>query len=146
MILVLISPELALSPEFTMDVLGNTPFMRRLGLLVIDELHLMDQWSNFQSQYGQLYVLRIRIGLDIPGLGLIATLSKDMLPSIQAYGGFKGNVRIIRLDMIDLISLFRWKPCNIPRMGWRICIEFFRINIHIHNVYPKRSSISMKSS
>ena len=96
-VLVLTSPELALSKEFQNDILvRNTPFKRRLGLLAIDELHLVSQWDEFRPEYGQIHALRIRVGQDIPCVGLSATLSNELLRKAIKSCGFKGDVEILR--------------------------------------------------
>ena len=93
------SPEIALSPEFKRDILDISAFKARLGLLAIDELHLVKQWASFPSQYTSLYALRIRIGLQVPCLGLTVSLAKNLLSEIRQSTGFNGDVTILRLDI-----------------------------------------------
>ena len=39
------SPEIALSKKFKANILDNPRFARRLCLLAIDEIHLVEEWG-----------------------------------------------------------------------------------------------------
>lgn len=56
------SPEIALSKKFKLNVLDNPRFSKRLSLLTIDEIHLVEEWGkNFQPLYAEIDKIRKRI-------------------------------------------------------------------------------------
>ena len=63
---VLISPELAIGDKFHAMAI-NPVFKERLGLVVIDEAHLVSQWGrDFRTDYARLGQLRCLFGGHVP--------------------------------------------------------------------------------
>ncbi len=49
------SPEIALTKKFKTNVLDNSQFLKRLCLLAINEIHLVDQWGkSFRLLYAEV--------------------------------------------------------------------------------------------
>lgn len=66
---VLISPELAISDKFHATAI-HPAFKERLGLVVIDEAHLVSQWGrSFRTAYARLGQLRSLFGSHISRIG-----------------------------------------------------------------------------
>lgn len=102
---VLTSPEIALHKNF-LPILHHEPFLNRLALVGIDELHVVQQWGeSFRPNYSQLQVLRARVGPTVPWFGTSATLDPAMLQAVKVSAGFSTDVRVIHTD-IDRSDLF----------------------------------------
>jgi hypothetical protein len=98
-------PEIALSSNFREKVIDQQAFKDQLMCLAIDEVHLSAQWNGFRPYYGALKVLRARIGMHVPCIGLSATLPKDVLTKAMECCGFYKNVAIQR-HSIDRPNVF----------------------------------------
>lgn len=95
---VLVSPEIALSDPF-LEILQDQRFQKRLVLVAIDELHIVDQWGTFRKPYSQLAILRDRIDRRVPWFGTSATLDPIMLEQVKKLVGFAPDVKVIRTSM-----------------------------------------------
>ena len=85
------SPELAVGPEFC-PLAKDPVFKLRVGLVAVDECHLVECWGNqFRQKYAELLVLRQWLGVGIPWYVCSATLAPDML-STSFESGFRGSV------------------------------------------------------
>ena len=72
---VLISPELAISDKFHATAIDPV-FKERLGLVVVDEAHLVLQWGrDFRTAYARLGQLRSLFGGHVPWFACSATLT-----------------------------------------------------------------------
>lgn len=92
----MLSPEIAVEDEFG-DIVSNPLFKSRVGLVVIDELHVVKQWGRkFRKHYAQLSTLRLKLGWNVPWFGTSATLAENTLKIVQKSVAFKDNVRVIR--------------------------------------------------
>src|SRR6266850_5039350 len=93
---ILLSPKIAVEDEFS-GIVSNPLFKSRVGLVVIDELHVVKQWGReFRKHYGQLSTLRLKLGWDVPWFGTSATLAESTLKIVRKSVAFKDNVRVIR--------------------------------------------------
>lgn len=73
-ILVRMGPETALSDKFA-EILEHKEFQRRLVLVAIDEVHLVQKWEeNWREHYSQIEVLRHWIDERVPWFATSATL------------------------------------------------------------------------
>jgi superfamily II DNA helicase RecQ len=93
------SPEIATSKSFNKDILQRRAFMDRLALVAIDELHLVNEWSQFRPQYRPLHLLRPRIDLSVPFLGVSATLDFTVLQDVKEAVGFDNDISVERTSM-----------------------------------------------
>jgi superfamily II DNA helicase RecQ len=82
------SPEILNSVEFRTEVLSKEMFLRRLTMVALDEMHLAQQWSTFQSKYGKLHKLRTRIPKAVPWFGTSVTLDPFTLTAAKEAAGF----------------------------------------------------------
>lgn len=84
------SPEIALSKKFKANILDNPRFARRLCLLAIDEIHLVEEWGkSFWPLYAEIEKVRKRIPPHVPIQGVSATLTKSMRLRILSKAGFR---------------------------------------------------------
>jgi superfamily II DNA helicase RecQ len=96
---ILLSPEIAVEYEFS-DIVSNPLFKSRVGLVVIDELHMVKQWGReFRKHYAQLSTLRLKLGFNVPWFGASATLANNTLKIVQKSVAFKDDVRIIKTQV-----------------------------------------------
>ena len=94
-----ISPEMVLSDWFRKYLI--TPYFRsRLGLIAIDELHLVQQWGqSFRKEYAKLGALRFLTPDHCAWFGCSATLDPQTLSEVSKHTGFDSTVRVIRTDI-----------------------------------------------
>ena len=109
---VLISPELAIGDKFHATAI-DPAFKERLGLVVIDEAHLVSQWGRgFRTDYARLGQLRSLFGGSIPWFACSATLDAESLQELKKGAGFEQDVRIMRtsIDREELVIRIGWIP------------------------------------
>ena len=92
------SPEIALSDPFH-EILRDQYFQKKLVLVAVDELHIVDQWGTFRKPYSQLAVLRDCIDRRVPWFGASATLDPAMLKWVKELVGFTPNVKVIQTSV-----------------------------------------------
>ncbi|EEH06948.1 ATP-dependent DNA helicase [Histoplasma capsulatum G186AR] len=85
---ILLSPEQALSKQFQC-ILQDPTLQEKIGLVAIDECHLITQWSGFRGQFARLGHLRLLLREDIVWFGCSATLSSKDEDIILQNAGFR---------------------------------------------------------
>lgn len=96
---VLLSPDQAITTQLR-SVALHPQFQARLGLVVIDEIHLVSHWGrDFRPSYARLNILRSYLGGGIPWFACSATLDPDTLKSIMKNVGFGHNTKIQRTSI-----------------------------------------------
>ncbi len=111
---VLISPELAISDKFHATA-TNPVFKERLGLVVIDEAHLVSQWGRgFRTDYARLGQLRSLFGNHVPWFACSATLDTEALEKLKKGAGFEDDVPLMRtsIDRPELVIRIGWIPAK----------------------------------
>ena len=73
--------------------------MDSLALVAIDELHLVSEWGEFRPQYRLLHLLRARVDLCVPFLGVSATLDFTVLQDVKEAAGFDNDIFVERTSM-----------------------------------------------
>src|SRR6266480_2663015 len=109
---VLISPELAISDKFHTTAI-HPGFKERLGLVVIDEAHLVSLWGrSFRTEYARLGQLRALFGSHVPWFACSATLDNGALKKLKEGAGFEDDVTIMRtsIDREELVIRIGWIP------------------------------------
>lgn len=82
---VLVSPEIAISREFSQRVLSRREFTDHLCCVCIDEAHCINIWGGgFRPDYAELGVLRGRLPRNVPFLIASATLPPHVLDDIRS--------------------------------------------------------------
>ena len=98
------SPEILNSVEFRTEVLSKDIFLRRLKMVVLDEMHLAQQWSTFRNKYGKLHKFRTRIPKAVPWFGTSATLDPSTLIAAKEAAGF--TTPVILRTTVDRPEIF----------------------------------------
>jgi hypothetical protein len=101
---VLLGPEQASSRPFR-KILCNAAFRSRVGLVAIDECHLVEQWATFRPEFTMLYEVRQLLGSDVVWFACSATLTKAGEKIVIEKTGFRRRcMRYIRttIDRPDL--------------------------------------------
>ncbi|TFY74604.1 hypothetical protein EWM64_g9407 [Hericium alpestre] len=81
--IILISPEMLLSPPFINGVLRHPSFARRVYSVIIDEAHCISHWgADFRKQYGQIGMIRVFLPCDVPFVALSASLTERVIQDI----------------------------------------------------------------
>ena len=92
---VLISPELAIGDKFHATAI-HPVFKERLGLVVVDEAHLVSQWGrDFRTGYARLGQLRSLFGSHVPWFACSATLDVEVLKKLKKGASFEDDISII---------------------------------------------------
>lgn len=95
---ILLSPELLAAKKFH-NILTDPTFRDHLGLVVIDEVHLVANWGgSFRSAYTRLWKARMLLGKK-PWFACTATLDEATFGTVQELAGFRSDVRVIRTSI-----------------------------------------------
>jgi superfamily II DNA helicase RecQ len=108
----LISPELAIGERFHATA-THPAFKERLGLVVVDEAHLVSLWGrDFRTDYAKLGLLRSLFGRHVPWFACSATLNATALKTLKQGLGFGDDVCIMRtsIDRPELMFRTGWIP------------------------------------
>jgi hypothetical protein len=107
-------PEIATSRRFAKQVLERETFRQQRLYLIIDEVHVVDQWLTFRKDYGKLAHLRSRLPPSTRALGASATLDPATRAAVIEKGGFRYPVLInITTDRPEIYIEFRKSKSNI---------------------------------
>lgn len=85
---VLLGPEQATAESFR-EALKDPVFQARIGLLAIDECHLVKQWEKFMPQSTMLYQLRQILREDVIWFGCSDTLDAETEALVLNKAGFR---------------------------------------------------------
>lgn len=102
------SPERALSRKFKQFILDRSSFTKRLCLLAINEIHLVEEWGkDFRPMYAEIEKIRKRIPCHVPLLGISATLTKNNQTRVAEKAGFLPNYRLLQtsLDRLEIMQI-----------------------------------------
>jgi superfamily II DNA helicase RecQ len=97
---ILMSQELAVSER--LRIIVEPKFKDRLGLVVIDEAHLVSHWGiKYRTDYSRLNLLRILIVISpkVPWFACSATLDSKTLTDLMKGVGFHSDVQIQRTSI-----------------------------------------------
>jgi superfamily II DNA helicase RecQ len=75
--------------------------------VAIDELHLVSEWGEFRPQYRLLHLLRARVDLYVPFLGVSATLDFTVLQDVKEAAGFDNDIFVERTSMDRMRASYR---------------------------------------
>src|SRR5438477_12783598 len=73
---ILLGPEQATSPEFC-KVLQEPSFQQQVGLVAIDECHVLNQWRMFQDTYIMIHELQWSFLSSTAFFGCLATMDVE---------------------------------------------------------------------
>ncbi|KAI9747187.1 MAG: hypothetical protein M4579_007508 [Chaenotheca gracillima] len=86
---ILTGSEVILSDSFRKDILACSAFIQRVGLVAIDELHIVEEWrSTWRKEYPELCQLRDCLPAAVPWFGTSAMLPPDLLLKVEKSAGF----------------------------------------------------------
>jgi len=109
---ILLSPELAVGDKFH-DTATYPELKERLGLVVVDEAHLVSQWGGeFRKEYARVGQLRSLFGSSVPWFACSATLDTATLEKVKKGVSFEDDVTIMRtsIDRPELAIRLGWIP------------------------------------
>ena len=105
----------------------NPVFKEQLGLVVIDEAHLVSQWGRgFRTDYAWLGQLRSLFGGHVPWFACSATLEAEALKELKKGVGFEDDVTIMcmSIDQPELVIRIGWIPKNSHQKASALCFIF----------------------
>jgi len=85
---ILLGAEQAASPEFR-AILLDPQLKGRIGLVAIDECHVIDQWQDFRSEFTLIYELRRMLSTETVYFACSATVDQESERFIIDKCGFK---------------------------------------------------------
>ena len=95
--IIFINSKIAISKRFHDDMLHRESYFFKLYILVIDELHLIDEWRDFRSKYAILKILRTRLSIEILILSVSTTLNVETLNNVKRQCKFTRNTNVIKI-------------------------------------------------
>lgn len=105
-------PKIALSKKFKKNLLDNAHFSKRLCLLAIDEIHLVEQWGkSFRPLYAEIEKIHKQMLChSIPLFSISATLTKQVRSRILEKSGFFSNYKLMQtfLDRPEIMQVHRF--------------------------------------
>src|SRR6266480_4151296 len=87
---ILLRPEQATSPEFH-KILQDPHFQQRVGLVAIDECHVLSQWKEFRNEYVLIHELRRSLPSSTVFFGCSATMDIETEQVVKRLGGFRAE-------------------------------------------------------
>lgn len=119
---IVLSPEQSLSKNFR-DILLSLAIQTKIGMVAVDECHLVAQWKHFRENFANLHVLRQCLRSDVVWFGCSATMSDNDEEQILRDGGFRNigpgihESAIIRgsIDRPDIFISFHPIPRNLSK-------------------------------
>ena len=69
----------------------NSDFQRRVGLVIIDECHVLSDWGTFREAYTQIWELRAMIPSSAVFYACTATLTKEQEADVRKLSGFQAE-------------------------------------------------------
>ena len=111
------SPECLLrNPRFK-KLFRREDFRRRVISMVVDEAHVIEDWKNeFRKDYGELEILKIIMGIEIPWLAVTGTSSTETFETIYQTLGMGSARPFYGVDRgSDRPNLRQWvRPMEYP--------------------------------
>jgi superfamily II DNA helicase RecQ len=102
---ILINSKLALFNDSFREVLQSFSFRERLILVVIDEIHLMKNWSSWRFDYERLNELRSILTRNVFFFAISAILKNQLIVQLVDILRFNVDVKIIK-KFVDRKDLF----------------------------------------
>ena len=98
------SPE-QIAMDWFLELVHDVDFRDRIGLVAIDECHLVSTWATFRDAYAKLFTLRANLLPSVAWFGCTATLTKEQEAEVLKFGGFRkeglgiGELEIVRTSV-----------------------------------------------
>ena len=92
---VFINFEYIFSIEFNENICKKSKFRERLIIVIVNELHLINDWRDFRSKFNEFHVLKSRLFSNVSYFDVFATSNKDTLIVVKRNVDFE-NCRIIK--------------------------------------------------
>jgi superfamily II DNA helicase RecQ len=105
---IITSPE-QIAMDWFLELVHDVDFRDRIGLIAIDECHLVSTWATFRNAYAKLFTLRANLLPSVVWFGCTATLTKEQ--EAEVLGSERRDLALVtwRLSVLPLtvrISLF----------------------------------------
>lgn len=94
------SPGIALLKKFKQNILDCSSFTKRLCLLAVDEIHLVEEWGkDFRPMYAEIEKVQKRIPCHVSLLGVSVTLTKIVRQRVVERAGFLPNYQLLQTSL-----------------------------------------------
>lgn len=101
---ILLGPEQAVSPRFR-RILRDPDFVKRVGIIIIDECHILSVWGTFRFSVTLIHELRNILPSRVVMYGCTATLTEEQERDVKKNGGFRPEdsslhgLKVFRVDV-----------------------------------------------
>lgn len=101
---IVMGPEQAASDEMR-DIFRDAQFSPRVGLIIIDECHVVSDWKDFRASVQEILLMRNMLPPTVNMFGCTATMSAEQEVDIRTFGGFRnegsnyGELEIMRFSV-----------------------------------------------
>ena len=91
--------------DWFLELVHDVDFRDRIGLVAIDECHLVSTWATFRDAYAKLFTLQANLLPLVAWFRCTATLTKEQEVEVLKFGGFRkeglgiGELEIIRTSV-----------------------------------------------
>jgi superfamily II DNA/RNA helicase len=98
------SPE-QIAMDWFLELVRDVDFRDRIGLVAIDECHLVSTWATFREAYAKVFTLRANLLPSVSWFGCTATMTREQEVDVLQFGGFRsegfnpGELEIIRTSI-----------------------------------------------
>lgn len=98
---IITSPE-QIAMDWFLELVREVDFRDHIGLVAIDECHLVSTWASFREAYAEVFTLRTNLLPSVIWFGCTATLTRKQEAEVLKFGGFRregrgpGELQIIR--------------------------------------------------
>ena len=136
---IVISPEQT-AMDWFLDLVRDVDFRDRIGLVAIDECHLVSTWATFREAYAKVFTLRSNLLPSVVWFGCTATLTREQEVEVLQFGGFRreghgpGELEIVRTSIDRPDISFHFLPIPPKKQASLQCL---------HPLLTKQSAISL---
>ena len=91
--------EITIFFEFNDEMLRHESFYFKICMLIIDELHLINEWKNFRNVYSNIDVIKTRLSRNISCVDVSTTLNDETLKQIKKNCDFTESIKTIKTPL-----------------------------------------------
>lgn len=87
---IVMGPEQAASDEMR-DIFRDPGFSMRVGIIIIDECHVVSDWKDFRASVQEILLMRNMLPRNVHMFGCTATLTEEQEVDVRKFGGFRSE-------------------------------------------------------
>ena len=95
----MMNSEIIIFFEFNDEMFRHESFYFKICMLIINELHLINEWKNFRNVYSNINVIKTCLSRNILCVNMLTTLNDETLKQIKKNCDFIKNIKIIKTSL-----------------------------------------------